>query len=134
MKVKNQSIKFMVGTIILLGIVAVFLYIYYGQIDPSVEGDKTITIQVIVPDEDVKEYTINTNATTLREVLEEKELIKGDGEGLNFYITEVAGRAADSSKQEWWSITKDGEFSEYGVGSINIEDKDKYELTLMIGW
>ncbi|NLJ96546.1 MAG: DUF4430 domain-containing protein [Clostridiales bacterium] len=134
MKDKNQSIKFIVATMVLLGIVAVFIYLYYSKIGPSSEGDKKITIQVIVPDEEVKEHIIKTDATTLREALEEKGLIKGNGEGINFYITEVDGRVADSSNEEWWSITKDGEFSEYGVGSINIQDKDKYELTLMVGW
>ena len=45
-------------------------------------------------------------------------------------ITEVNGRKADNSKQEWWCITKDGEFSDYGVDMLIIQDKDKYELTL----
>lgn len=134
MKQKNQSSKYTLATIILLAIVALFVNVYNKNIEPSQEGDKKITIQVIVPEEELKEYSIFTDATTLREALEEEDLIKGEGEGVGFYITEVDGREADSSNQEWWSITKDGEFSELGVGSINIQDKDKYELTLMVGW
>lgn len=134
MNQKKQYVKYTLATIVLLAIVVLFVYVYNRNIDPSQEGNKKITIQVIVPDEELKEYSISTNATTLRQALEDEDMIKGEGEGVNFYITEVNGREADSSNQEWWSITKDGEFSELGVGSINIQDKDKYELTLMVGW
>ncbi|NLL73327.1 MAG: DUF4430 domain-containing protein [Clostridiales bacterium] len=134
MKQKNQTIKFTIATLVLIAIVAVFLYVYNRNTTPPQEGDKEITVQVIIPEEELKEYTISTDATTLREALEEEGMIKGEGTGVSFYITEVNGRLANSANEEWWSITKDGEFSDLGVGSINIQDKEKYELTLMIGW
>lgn len=130
MKVKNQSFKFMLATMVLIGIVAIFLYLYYGNIGPFFDGEKEFTVQIILPDEEVKEYTIVTEATKLGEALRAKNLIKVE----NGFINEVDGIAADSSNEEWWSIIVNGEFSNFGVEDIPIQDKDVYEFTFMVGF
>ena len=61
-------------------------------------------------------------------------MIRGLNSSYGFYITTVNGIRADETREEWWSLTKNGEYVEYGVDMIHIQDKDKYELTLMKGY
>ena len=137
MEERKKLLMTVLGTLILFSVAFLLLYLFYFKVlkaDTASEGSKEILIQVIVPDEEVLEFTIITNAETLREALDEKKLIGGEESIYGFLITEVNGRKADNSKQEWWCITKDGEFSDYGVDMLIIQDKDKYELTLMEGY
>lgn len=132
---ENKQIKIgIIATLALFAITALLLYFFFNNNDTATEGSKNILIQVIIPDEDVKEFNISTDAETLREALDEIDLIKGDESTYGFFITEVNGRKVDSNKQEWWSLSKDGEFSMYGIDDINIQDKDQYELTLVEGY
>jgi len=134
MKEAKYWIKVFLATLGLFVITVLLLFVFLNKKNPSSAGVKKITVQVIVPDEEVKEFVITTEAYTLRQALEEEQLIKGQESTYGFYITEVNGRKADESKQEWWCITKDGEEVFTGVDLINIQDKDKYELTLMEGY
>lgn len=134
MKERKHILTAIIGTIILFTATGLLLYFFFNKNDTAVEGNKEIIIQVIVPDEETKEFTINTDAETLKEALDEKELIGGEESAYGFLINEVNGRKIDESKEEWWSISKNGEFSMYGVSDIKIQDKDKYELTLMVGY
>ena len=65
------------GTLIFFCCFSVIILILLQSIkaDTASEGSKEILIQVIVPDEEVLEFTIITNAETLREALDEKKLI-----------------------------------------------------------
>lgn len=102
--------------------------------DPSTPvGDKTVTVKLIYDDVNTT-VTIHTNADYLKGALEQEDLIVGSGEGEMFFITAVNGRVADSSKQEWWCITKGGEMWMTGCAATAISDGDTYELTLKTGW
>jgi len=134
MKEAKYWLKVFLATLGLFALTVLLLYLFLNKRNPSSPGVKEITVQVIVPGEDVQEFVITTEAYTLRQALEEKDMIKGQTSTYGFYITEVNGRKADESKQEWWCITKDGEEIFTGIDLINIQDKDKYELTLMEGY
>ena len=130
---KRMVLLGILGTIALFTIAALLL-VYYNSNNTAEKGKKKIIIQVIVPGEDVEEFTIFTDAETLRQALDEKNLIKGEDSSYGLLINEVNGRKIDASKQEWWSISKTGEFSMYGVNDIMIQNKVQYELTLMEGY
>ena len=134
MKEKKHIVLGILGTLALFAIAALLLFFFSNRIDTASEGGKKIVIQVIVPEEEIQEFTLSTDATTLRQALDEENLIKGQESTFGFFILEANGRKADDTKQEWWSITKNGEYIEYGVDMINIQDKDQYELTLMVGY
>lgn len=97
-------------------------------------ADKTITVQVIHGDESAKDFTIATDAETLREAMDQEGLIEGTESEYGLYVTTVDGETADESKQEWWCLTKDGEEWMNGVDSTEIADGDRYEFTLTTGW
>lgn len=134
MKESKYFLKVLLGTIGLFAIIVLLLFLFFNRNNPASVGSKEILIQVILPDEPIQEFTLSTDAITLREALEERELIKGQDSAYGFFITEVNGQRADDAKQEWWSLTKNEEYIEFGVDMINIQDKDKYELTFMEGY
>jgi len=134
MKKEKSWIKILLATLGLFVLAALLYYVFISKLEPPTAGTKNITVQVIIPGEEVQEFVITTKADTLRQALEEEQLIKGQTGTYGFFITEVKGRKADESKQEWWCITKGGESVSTGVDLINISDKDKYELTLMEGY
>jgi hypothetical protein len=133
----NKKTKNLVGIIstvalVVLVIIMGFVYMKFGP--QGIKGDKKIVVEVITSEDESKEFKINTDAEFLRQALDEKELIKGSDSDFGFFITTVNGYEAKVDNQEWWSITKSGEYLQYGVDDIAISDGDHYEITLMVGY
>lgn len=105
-----------------------------SKINSDNDEVKTITFEVVVSENDTREYSITTEASNLQEALEQEDLIEGEDSSYGFFVTTVDGVTADDSKQEWWCLTKDGEEWVNGVSSTDIEDGDKYEFTLTSGY
>ncbi len=99
--------------------------------EDGVTAVKTITVRVVIPNENPMDYVIKTDADFLRQALDQEKLIEGEEGDFGFYITGVNGRLADEGKREWWCITKGGEEVFTGVNEIVLQDDDQYELTLM---
>ena len=100
----------------------------------TVTGAKIIDVIVIHADQTENAFSYETDAEYLGEVLLENKLAEGDSSDYGLFITTVDGEAADSSKQQWWCITKDGESVTTGADSLPIADGDQFELTLMEGY
>ena len=96
-------------------------------------GEKTITVEIILPDETVT-HTITTEAEYLRGALEEKSLVAGEESQFGLFVKTVAGVTVDESKQEWWNFTKAGEALFTGVDTTPIADGDKFEITFTVGY
>lgn len=133
---KSKLLKSVLGTVLFLAIVVVMIVVYknYSALDPSNKGDKTISIQVVIPDESTKDFTYSTDEDYLGPVLITEKLVEGSEGQYGFFMTAVDGRAADDSKQEWWCLTKETEAVFTGIDLTPIADGDKYELTLMTGY
>jgi hypothetical protein len=134
MQRKGNKTGLILAGILLIIVIAAMLLVYFRTKPGTDHGKKLITVQVIIPDEEVKKYEIKTSAAYLKQALDEKGLIEGSDSDLGFFITGVDGRSADTSKEEWWCITKEGEDIFYGVTDIAIEDGNQYELTLKTGY
>lgn len=133
----NKKTRISLGIIstlalVLLVIVMGFVYMNFGP--QGMKGDKNIIVEVITSEDESQEFKINTDAEFLRQALDEEELIEGSDSDFGFFITGVNGREANSDNQEWWSITKSGEYLQYGVNDIAIANGEHYEITLMIGY
>lgn len=99
------------------------------------KSTKQINLTVIGADKAEKSFKIDTTKENLRGALEQEKLISGtESKEYGLMITTVDGYTVDESKQEWWQITKDGEFLNTGVDSTPIADGDSFELTLMVGY
>lgn len=94
-------------------------------------GQKTITVKVIVKD-DFMNFTIKTDKEILGDVLTEHNLIAGEKGAYGLYVKKVNGIIADYDlNKSYWSLSKDGEYTNFGVDGAKINDGDKYELTYL---
>ncbi len=135
MEVKKNSLKtIIISCVVLAVLIGVFLIVYKMFSDKPVEGEKTVTVDVVLSDGTKKSYEITTTAEFLRGALEEKNLVAGTESEFGLYVLTVDGITADESKEEWWSFTKDGVALTTGIDTTVIADKDHYEITLTIGW
>lgn len=103
-----------------------------------VDETKNITL-TISADEKTETYEIETTANTLGDMLVTEGYVKNEQSDYGLYIKTVYGpfkngRTADDSKEEWWSLTKDGEMLMTGADRVVMADGEKYELTLMVGY
>ncbi len=132
---QNKNFKRTLITVAAVVLVIIAMVLVYNQFKPkAVEGAKEVGIEVVIPDEATKEFTLHTDAEYLRQALEEADLMKGTESGYGLFITEVNGHAANDANQEWWCITKGGEPVNNGVDTIAIADGDQYEITLTVGY
>lgn len=130
MNKRNNLMGPIIATFVVAFIITAMLVIYYSNRPTAQKGSKNVTIEVVIPDEKTQKYSMHTDAQYLGEALTEVNFIKGETSEYGLFITEVKGRIADSSKKEWWCITKNGEDVYTGVDQTPIVDGDKYELTL----
>lgn len=101
----------------------------------AVEGDKTITVEVVHGDGSEKSFTISTDSENLRGALEQEEgLVSGDESEYGLFVTTVDGETADSTNEEWWCFTKNGESLMSGVDDTMIADGEQYEITFTVGY
>lgn len=95
---------------------------------------KRFTLTVVHRDGSEKEFALTTKQQYLGAELEAAGIIDGEEGQYGLYIKTADGETADDSKQEWWCLTKDGEMTETGIDTTPIEDGDRFELTLMVGY
>ena len=109
---------------------ALRLGLWYFTRPQSQAGEKTIVVQVVHGDQSTKDFTCQTDAETLGEVLVEEKLAQGEEGPTGLFVTVVDGEEAQESLRQWWCVTKDGEMLNTGVSSTPIADGDHFELTM----
>lgn len=134
MKQNKNLLRGLLGVAIMV-VIILLLWVVYDHYKPATSvGAKEVTVEVVIPDEDPKEFTLHTDAEYLSEALLEENLIKGTESEYGLFITEVNGRAANDTNQEWWCLTKGGQTVNTGVDATPIADGEHYELTLTVGY
>lgn len=123
---------------VIIAVVAASLVLFVGYqafLSPeSVEGDKQVTVHVLVAEEDIDEsFEFNTDHDFLLDLLEEKQ----DELGAEFLtsdfgtmIVAMMNYKADDSKQEFFHIAVNGEDALTGAGEIPLNDGDVYKFEL----
>lgn len=131
---KKKNSKKVLGVLSLI-IAAVILFGAYKTFAPKpVEGGKKITVTVVHKGGDEKEFIYETDEEYLAPVITGDGLAEGEEGQYGLFITTVDGYQADTSKEEWWCITKGGESVNTSANETVIEDGDKFELTLTEGY
>ena len=131
---KKTTRNIIISVIVLAVLVAAFFTVYQFLRQRGVEGAKTIHVGVIVGNEIIHSVDITTDAKYLRQALEEENLVEGEEGTYGLWVITVVGRTADSSKEEWWSLYKNDEFSMTGVDDAPLEDGDIFEYRLTVGY
>ena len=92
------------------------------------EGNKTVTVQVIV-EENTVSFTLHTDCDILGDALSEQGLVEGEMGAYGLYVKRVNGILADYDVDgTYWSLYKNGEYSMTGVDTTPIADGEHYEL------
>ncbi|MBQ8575120.1 MAG: DUF4430 domain-containing protein [Clostridia bacterium] len=132
--------KKIIAIIAVVAVIAagVGLYIHFNPADEPKGGEKNITLEISA-DGTSETYEVTTGAQMLGKMLVEEGYVKNDRGDYGLYIQTVygpfeGGRTADSSSEEWWSITKNGETVMTGADETPLADGEKYELTLKVGY
>lgn len=128
---RSAKILLSIGAAAIAVVLALLLVFHFTSV-PSAAGEKTLSIQVIVSEEDTRAFTVTTDENYLGPALEAEGLIEGEKGQYGLFITTVDGVKADDSKKQWWCITKGGEDVYTGADSTPIADGDCFELTLSI--
>ena len=126
--------KSLIAGVVLAVMVLVALFCWKSFAPQAVEGDKTITVEVVHGDGSTKEFTIHTDSETLGAALMEEELLVGEEGPYGLFVTAVDGETVDSAKEEWWNFSKNGEALMTGVDSTMIADGEQYEITFTVGY
>lgn len=120
------------AVLVLLAAVGIMVGIWLGTRPEPEEGAKTITVEILHKDGTVNTYTINTDAETLAEAMNEKNLLGEDNSGL--YYT-VDGETTDYSVDEsWWKLLKNGTDLNEGANTAIIADGDLFRWEYTVGW
>lgn len=137
METKKNNTKIIAAAVAVFVILAAaFAVIYFIFSEKPVEGEKNITVDVLLADGTSTSYEINTDAEYLKEAIDGDGNITlgGSDSEYGFMITAVNGVTANDGNQEWWCLTKNGEMLMTGVSTTPINDGDKFEITLTVGY
>ena len=123
--------KKILGVVILIVLVAAMAFAYNTFSEKPVEGEKNITIEVVMADGEATIYEVNTDAEYLVGAMEEADGLTFEGEegvyGLS--ISAINGVRADYTLDgAYWGFFVNDEYCNYGVSQQPIEDGDAFSI------
>lgn len=133
-KTSNKKAVLGVVCVVLLAAVMFLVWRLAGPQTRAVAGAKAITVQVIHKDGSTRDFTLHTDQEFLGRALVENEVVEDNQSAYGLYVLTVDGETADEGNQEWWQITRNGEYLTTGADDTPIADGEHYELTLTVGW
>ena len=133
---KQTNKKALIGAAALIAVIAVLAVVFFVFREKPVQGQKSVTIEVIDNTQSSTVYEVHTDAEYLRQAMEEAK-------GLEFFGTEseyglmvetINGVTPDYNVDgAYWSFYVNGAYCNYGIDSQPVEDGDafviKYEMT-----
>ena len=132
---KQTNKKALIGAAALIAVIAVLAVVFFVFREKPVQGQKSVTIEVIDNTQSSTVYEVHTDAEYLRQAMEEAK-------GLEFFGTEseyglmvetINGVTPDYNVDgAYWSFYVNGAYCKYGIDSQPVEDGDafviKYEM------
>lgn len=119
---------------IFLVLVAVLVFLLQMSRPDTVAGEKHITVDVIHGDGTAEQFSYDTDAEYLGEVLLAEGLISGTEGAYGIYVDTVDGETASyEANQSWWKLLHNGEDAQTGADTIVIQDGDEFVWIYTIG-
>lgn len=123
---KNK--KLILAAVALVAVIAVFLGIYFITREAPTEGAKSITVTVVHADGSSKDFTYDTDAEYLGQVLLAEGLIVGTEGEYGLMVSTVDGETADYSvDQSYWALYIGEDYAMTGVDQTPIQDGDTFK-------
>lgn len=112
-------------------LVAALAFVYVAYSEKAVEGEKNITIEVVMSDSTSSLYEVSTDAEYLIEAMEDADGLTFEGEegiyGLS--VSTINGVRADYTLDgAYWGFFVNGEYCNYGVSQQPVEDGDAFSI------
>lgn len=117
----------------LLVLVAAFAVIRFAVKPAGMFGIKEITVE-ITDLSDTETFTFKTEREFLADALLDEGLVEDNKTEFGLFIVTANGVTADDSAQQWWCLTKGGEMLMTGASETPLQNGDRYELTLTVGY
>lgn len=129
-----KSKKIVIAVIALVAVVAIMAGLWLGSQEKTIEGGKSITVTVVHADGSGKDFSYNTNAEYLGEVLAAEGLAQGEEGPYGLTIHTVDGETASwEANQSYWALFIGEEYATTGADAIVLTDGGVYKLVYTIG-
>jgi len=128
--------KIVIGILILIVIAAGLLFAYNAFKPVASKGAKTITIAVVDNNKQETDYTVHTDAETLKQVMDETDGLtySGDDSDYGLMISTVNGVTADfNTDGAYWAFYVNNEYCNYGIEEQPVNDKDEFKIEYTTG-
>lgn len=122
------------GTVVFCAL-AVLLLVIWNQYRPAaVEGEKSVTVNVIHGDGTEKSFSYRTDEEYLGTLLEAEGLISGTASQYGLFVDTVDGETASYEKDgAWWKLSCNGEDAQTGADSLVLTDGSIYTWSYTVG-
>ena len=127
--------KLLLGTGILVVLIAMFAIVFALFSAKPVEGSKAITIEVVNKAQESTVYEVKTDAEFLRQAMDEAEGLTYDGTESEYgmMISAINGEVADFNvDQSYWGFYVNGEYCNYGIDTQPVYDGDAFQIVYTI--
>ena len=129
---KNKKLVITIAVIVVL--VAALLAVYAATRPAAAAGGKTITVTVVHADGTSKDFTYQTDAEYLGEVLVAEGLVEGEDSEYGLYITKVDGEDAIYEKDgSYWALYEGDAYANQSADQTPLTDGGTYSLVYTIG-
>ncbi|MEZ3426619.1 MAG: DUF4430 domain-containing protein [Lachnospiraceae bacterium] len=132
---KQTNKKALIGAAALIAVIAVLALVFFVFREKPVQGQKSITIEVIDNTQNSTVYEVHTDAEYLRQAMEEAKGLEFSGTESEYglMVETVNGVTPDYNVDgAYWSFYVNGAYCNYGIDSQPVEDGDafviKYEV------
>jgi hypothetical protein len=112
-------------------LVAAMAFAYSTFREKTVEGEKDITIEVVMDDGNATVYEVNTDAQYLIEAMQEADGLTFEGEEgvYGMSVSTINGVRADYTLDKaYWGFYVNEEYCNYGVSQQPVEDGDAFRI------
>lgn len=123
--------KKIAGVALLVLLIAAMAFTFATFREKSVEGEKSITIEVVMQDESSTVYEVDTDEEYLLGAMEEADGLTFEGEEgpYGMSISTINGVRADYTLDgAYWGFYVNGDYCNYGVSQQPVEDGDSFRI------
>lgn len=129
---KNKKIVFAVAALVL--VIALMVGLWLGSREQAVAGGKSITVTVVHADGSSKDFSYDTDAEYLGEVLIAQGLVEGENGPYGLVINAVDGETASwEENQSYWALFIGEEYATTGADGVVLTDGGAYSLVYTVG-
>ncbi|MBQ3150959.1 MAG: DUF4430 domain-containing protein [Clostridia bacterium] len=132
-KNSKKPVIILVAVIAIIAVAAGILYNSFSAEEAKHPGEKTVTVNVVLPDE-TKTFEHTTREVYLRGLFEEMQIVEGEESDYGLYVKTVCGVTVNDSNEEWWNFRINGQTTSTGVETALFADGDVIDIVLMQGY